>query len=217
MKKKLVLVLLMVVLLAGGAFAQEENIHQPRDVLIGLNFGLGITPNMFEPFRNMGEISQRNYAIICDFGITVDFYRFNWLSVNTGLLLHPDIYALDQDSSNDYIYSDAEPLCLTIPIAAHVNIPKAEWLYVGIGLSLNIPLFGMFDYTRNSSGNRGEFFLGLPIDFGFDFIKSGNGFDLTKPGGGGARFFFRITPEFHERGTTVPIGFIWQIWNWKVR
>jgi hypothetical protein len=47
----------------------------------------------------------------------------------------------------------------------------------------------------------------LPIDFGFDFIKAGKG---------GSRFFFRVTPEFHKNGTTIPIGFIWQIYNWKI-
>ena len=217
-KKNLVLVLFMVVLLAGRAFAQEENKHQSGDVLIGLNFGFGITPNMFGFFKNLdaGKIPQGNYAYIIDFGITGDFYIFNWLSVNTGLLLHHDIYVLlDRDISGDYGISDIAmaPLCLTIPISAHVNIPKVEWLYAGIGLNLNIPLMGMFDSTVKSIrgidvDTKGDFFVGMPIDFGFDFIR---------PGKGGARFFFRITPEFHKKGTTVPIGFIWQIWNWKVK
>jgi len=107
---------------------------------------------------------------------------------------------------------------LTIPFAAHVNIPYVEWLYTGIGLNINIPLFGMLDSTINDSGGpkistKGKTFVGLPIDLGFDFVK---------PGRGGARFFFRVTPEFHKVDgvdktfVTVPIGFAWQIWNWKV-
>ena len=219
MKKKLVFVLLMVALLAGGAFAQEDK-HQPFDVLIGLNSGSGITPNMFSLFGDLssGKIPKGNYAIIMDFGITGDFYLFSWLSFSSGLLLHPDIYVLlDQDftSKESIDISDiaATPLCLTIPIAAHVNIPKVEWLYAGMGLSFNFPIMGMLDSVAASQGgmdidSKGDFFIGLPIDFGFDFIK---------PGNGGARFFFRITPEFHKKGTTVPIGFIWQIWNWKVK
>jgi hypothetical protein len=55
---------------------------------------------------------------------------------------------------------------------------------------------------------KGDFFVGLPIDIGFD---------LVKPGRGGGRFFFRITPEFHEKGTVLPIGFIWQMYNWKIK
>jgi hypothetical protein len=218
MKKKIVLVLLMVVLLAGRTFAQGESKHQQFDVLIGLNFGLGITPSMFEFFNSIrveeAKIPKGNYAVICDFGITGDFYLFNWLSVNTGLLLHPGEYVLlDHDLRGGYGIIDvaAAPLCLTIPIAAHVNIPKAEWLYAGIGLSFNIPLLSMLDSTTNEEiyvDTKGKFFIGLPIDLGFDFIR---------PGKGGARFFFRITPEFHEKGTVVPIGFIWQIWNWKVK
>jgi hypothetical protein len=215
MKKNLVLVLVMVVLLTGGAFAQEESKHQQFDVLIGLNFGLGITPSMFEASNGPEEakIPKGNYAVICDFGITGDFYLFNWLSVNTGLLLHPGEYLFLDHDLRGYGILDvvAAPLCLTIPISAHVNIPKAEWLYAGIGLSLNIPLFSMVDSATGSEiyiDTKSDFFIGLPIDLGFDFIK---------PDKGGARFFFRITPEFHKKGTVVPIGFIWQIWNWKVK
>jgi hypothetical protein len=126
-----------------------------------------------------------------------------------GLLLHPDVYIiLDQELSNISSFTDiaASPLCLTIPLAAHVNIPNAEWLYAGIGLSLNIPVTGMFDGLAEVD-TKGKFFAGLPIDVGFDFVK---------PGKGGGRFFFRITPEFHEKGIAVPIGFIWQIYNWKI-
>ena len=119
MKKKLVLTLLIAALMAGRAFAQEEQKqeeqkqeelkHQPFDVLVGLNFGLGISPNMFGLFESItkGQIPQGNYALIFDFGITGDFYVFNWLSVNTGLLLHPDIYVLlNKELSGEFELSD---------------------------------------------------------------------------------------------------------------
>ena len=222
MKNKKVLLGMLVIVLVftmtgTRVFAQEEHKHQPFDVLIGLNFGFGISPNMFDLFKSLSDkkAPQGNYALIFDYGVTCDFYLFNWLSFNTGLLLHPDIYLLlDQDLSGDYEITDiaATPLCLTIPLAVHVNIPKVEWLYTGIGLSFNIPLFGMVDSTVKSIGGvevdtKGDAFIGMPIDLGFDFIR---------PDSGGMRFFFRITPEFHKNGTTVPIGFIWQIWNWRV-
>jgi len=222
MKKKLVLALLMAMLLAGGAFGQKEHRHQPFDVLIGLNFGFGISPNTFGLLGSLsgglseGNIRHGNYAITIDFGVTGDFYIFSWLSVNTGLLVHPDLYAFwnqdiqdlfDPGESIDFSGIFKTPICLTIPIAAHVNIPKVEWLYMGAGVSLNIPLFSLLDSVVSDFDTKGEFFVGLPIDLGFDFVR---------PGRGGMRFFFRVTPEFHKGGTTVPIGFIWQIWNWKV-
>jgi hypothetical protein len=221
--KNLCMVILVIMLVFGmtgtGAFAQEENKHQPFDVLIGLNSGFGMTPNMATLYGDLasGKIPKGNYAFIMDFGITGDFYLFSWLSFNSGLLLHPDIYVLlEQDfiGKEDLQITDIafSPLCLTIPITAHVNIPNVEWLYVGMGFNLNFPLIGLADSVAASQGGvdidtKGDFFIGLPIDIGFDLIK---------PGKGGGRFFFRITPEFHKNGTTVPIGFIWQIWNWKI-
>jgi hypothetical protein len=207
MAKKSLMMLVLAVIIAGGVFAQEEHKHQPFDVLLGLNWGLGMTPNMGGLFGK--DISKGNYALVFDFGITGDFYLFDWLSFNTGLLLHPDIYLLlDQDIKGIDSFTDiaATPICLTIPLAAHINIPKVEWLYAGIGLNLNFPITSLLDSIIEED-TKGDFFVGLPIDIGFDFIQ---------PGRGGMRFFFRITPEFHEHGTTIPIGFIWQIWNWKV-
>jgi hypothetical protein len=217
-KKKSILVLVLAVFVAGGVFAQEASEtpevvhkHQPFDMLLGLNFGLGLTPNIGDFFDVADEdgMPKGNYALAFDFGLTYDFYLYNWLSFNTGLLMHPDIYLiLDQDFKGVTSFTDiaSAPFCLTIPLAAHVNIPKVEWLYVGIGLSLNIPLFGMLD-SVGSIDTKGDFFVGLPIDIGFDSVK---------PGRGGGRFFFRITPEFHKKGVAVPIGFIWQIYNWKI-
>ena len=54
----------------------------------------------------------------------------------------------------------------------------------------------------------GDVFLAIPIDIGVDLIPVDSG---------GMRFFFRIAPEFHKSGTVVPIGFIWQAYNLKIR
>ncbi|MDR2634334.1 MAG: hypothetical protein LBC51_12050 [Treponema sp.] len=208
--KKLMLLLVLASVLASGLFAQEDK-HQAFDMLLGLNLGSGITPNMGDLVSALNDkrIPKGNYAVASDWGLTYDFYLFNWLSFNTGLFVHPDVYLiLDQDLHNVDDFTDiaASPVCLTIPLAAHVNIPKVEWLYAGLGLHLNIPVSGMFDGLAGVD-TKGDFFVGLPIDIGFDFIS---------PGRGGMRFFFRITPEFHEKGAAVPIGFIWQIYNWKI-
>jgi hypothetical protein len=212
-KEGLFVLVLAVFIAAGGVFAQDANAvhkHEPFDMLLGLNFGMGITPNIGDLLAiSNGTIPKGNYAIAFDFGLTYDFYLFNWLSFNTGLLMHPDIYViLDIDLMGVDEFTDiaASSLCLTIPLAAHVNIPKVEWLYAGIGLNLNIPIAGLLDSLAGFD-TKGDFFVGLPIDIGFDFVKSGRG---------GMRLFFRITPEFHEAGTAVPLGFIWQIYNWKI-
>ena len=210
--EKLILAMVLAGVLAGGIFAQEDlHKHKPFDMLLGLNLGIGVTPNIGDLPSALVDmrIPKGNYAMIYDFGLTYDFYFFNWLSFNTGLLVHPDIYLLlDQDLSGVDEITDiaASPFCVTIPLGIHVNVTNVEWLYVGIGLNLNIPVFGLFDELGNIN-TKGDFFVGLPTDIGFDFMK---------PGGGGGRFFFRITPEFHEKGTAIPIGFIWQIYNWKL-
>jgi hypothetical protein len=212
MAKNGVLALVLASVLGSGLFAQEYlHKHQPFDMLLGFNYGAGITPNIGELSEELSNsrIPQGNYAVLFDLGLTYDVYLFNFLSFNTGLLVHPDIYLiLDQDLYGVDSFTDvaASPICVTIPLAAHVNIPKVEWLYAGIGVSLNFPIAGIFDEVAGID-TKGDFFVGLPIDIGFDFIS---------PGKGGGRFFFRITPEFHERGTAVPIGFIWQIYNWKI-
>jgi len=251
-KKIVVMITLLAVIGAGMVFADDEGMietqeevqaqaqpeapaevkqhrHQPFDVLVGLNGGFGITPSFFELIGNLasgsGNIKLGNYALTMDFGLTGEFYLFPWLSFNTGLFLHPDFYLLLEKD-----FAIGIPICLTIPIGVHVNVPYVEWLYAGIGLSLNIPLFSPFDdlmkqlpdlakdLTQEYSGIdlnnlKGDFFVGLPIDIGFDFFSD------KKPGRkeGGMRFFFRITPEFHNNGmTTVPIGFVWQVWNFNV-
>jgi len=205
-----VLVLVLALGFVTGAFAQESK-HKPFDVLVGLNFGMGITTNIGDLFSIKGEtLPKGNYAFIMDFGITGDFYLFNWLSFNSGILLHPDIYViLEQDLLGVKEVSDvaATPLCLTIPLMAHVNIPHVEFLYAGVGINLNFPIKSLLDSVVPDVDTKGKFFVGIPIDIGFDMIK---------PGKGGSRFFFRVTPEVHEKGTAVPIGFIWQIYNWKV-
>ena len=211
MKMKKMLLILLVFAIAGtGAFAQEHK-HEPFDVLIGLNLGLGISPNVFGLISSLRDGVGRpgDYAFTMDFGLTVDFYFLNWLSVSSGLLLHPDIYAtLNRGISRVDSISDIAgmPFCMTLPIMAHINIPRVEWLYMGTGVNINIPLFGLLDSVAGIS-TKGDTFVGLPIDIGFDFVK---------PGRGGVRFFFRVTPEFHKNGTPVPIGFIWQIYNWKI-
>jgi hypothetical protein len=219
MAKKGLLVLVLASVLAGGIFAQEENEkpaavhkHQSFDMLLGLNYGMGITPNLGDWAKfivdDEGSIPQGNYAFTFDFGLTYDFYLFSWLSFNTGFLLHPDIYALlSKDVDNeDFTDIAATPICLTIPLSVHINVPKVEWLYAGIGLNFNIPMFGMLDGVAEAD-TKGDAFVSLPIDIGFDYVR---------PGRGGGRFFFRFTPEFHKGATAVPIGFIWQIYNWKL-
>jgi hypothetical protein len=241
--KKLFCLLVLVAALSTTAFAQR---HYSGDLLVGVNLGLGVSPNIGSLFSGLGEsggstpsnlnaaFPKENYAITADFGATVDYYLFDWLSFSSGILAHPDVYMLfDQDFGslnleelletgvvNNFKGVFGMPICLTIPLMAHVNLPWVDWLYLGAGINLNIPLMtlplgdALEGLTNNDAGLtidlgnlKGDFFIGIPIDVGFDFIS---------PDGGGMRFILRATPEIHAKGTTVPIGFVWQIWNWKV-
>ncbi|MDR3172117.1 MAG: hypothetical protein LBU17_10925 [Treponema sp.] len=192
------------------AAAQDEKIyrHQQFDMLIGINAGFGgmMTGGILDGKKG-------TLALSFDIGLNYDFYVLDWFSVNTGLLLHPeghlvldkDIAEIDHKDFNLVNYA-ATPLCLTIPIAVHVNVPGTDWLYTGLGVNINIPVISLLNSAIDTD-IKGGVFVSMPIDFGFDLIK---------PGKGGMRFFMRITPTFVEHGTTVPIGFIWQIYNWKI-
>jgi hypothetical protein len=215
--KRFFLGMILVSLITGSMFAQRHK-HQPFDMLIGFNVGAGVTTNVTNfPKLLDGELKKGNYALIADTGVTADFYLLNWLSFNTGLMVHPDIYLLldeDVNSGNYNRFDDfgaaGTPICLTIPFSAHINVPGIEWLYAGAGLNVNIPvknMKGILKYEDTDYGKKGDMFFGVPIDIGFDFIKAG---------GGGMRFFLRATPEFHKRAMVVPIGFIWQVYNFRI-
>ena len=138
-------------------------------------------------------------------GVSYDFYLHDWVSVNTGLLFHTELY------SDRNLLTDSEPmatpLCFTIPFGVHFNIPGIEWLYSGVNAAVNIPIADLQSPRDQDFPARGNVFISLPIDIGFDFIKSGRG---------GPRVFFRVTPTFHKGGMAVPVGLAWQIYDWKV-
>jgi hypothetical protein len=240
--KRVAGLLLLVLFFSAAAFAQRERTHkyEPFDMLIGINLGgsIGIGGKILEPVKSEDDTTIRfgdGYITGSnDIGLTCDFYIFNWLSVNTGLLLHPQINVIWKKEYNnatkketastswdDTTQEDDEvglqdvmqlPLCLTIPLQAHINVPRAEWFYVGIGMNINIPIAGLFDRTAEFVGaempdTKGDVFISLPIDLGFDFIK---------PMDNGGRLFFRMTPSFIQKQTLWSYGFIWQIYNFRI-
>jgi hypothetical protein len=220
MAKRLVLILALVVFLSGGVFAQKPSKHQPGDMLLGINYGMGTSPNVLDIAKD--EIPKGNYALFGMFlGLNYDYYLTNWLSFNSGLSLSVWLYIflnkpvpkeifqnLDDKALIDYDIWAKQPLIITVPFNVHINVPKVEWLYLGAGVNLNFPMERPWVDEELDIDPAGKFFIGLPIDLGFDFIKSGRG---------GVRLFFRVTPEFHEGRTVVPISLNWQIWNWKIR
>jgi len=208
MNNKVLLVFLLVLLIAGSAFSQRQHKHESGNMLFGIDVGMGITPT-----RNFAKLASEsvpsgNYAFTFDLGLNLDYYLFSWLSINSGLLMHSGMYLLldgalffGGDKFYEYAYM---PICLTVPIMAHINVPFVEWLYLGAGVHLNFPV----STIPISNSSKGDFFIGVPIDLGFDFIKAGKG---------GSRFFFRVTPEFHYGKTPILIGFMWQMYNFKLR
>ena len=208
MIKKLCLILILTVLLPGSVFAQK---HKSGDMLIGINMGLGITPNAVK--ISQSKMPKGNYAASIDLGGTFEYYIIPWLSVTSGLFLHQDLYQLldrelDFDAEDNFSDNLLSPLCLTVPFSIHINIPHVEFLYLGAGVNLNFPVLSVTRSDLVGFDTKGNLFIGIPIDVGFDLIH---------PGKGGSRFFFRITPELHKKGTTIPIGIMWQFHNFKVR
>ena len=211
------MLLALAALLAGTVFAGgRQPRHYARDMYIGFDLGFALSPNISK-LNNENAIPAGDYALVFDAGLNFDYYLFSWLSLNTGFFAHAGIYLLwdkpvyliDDTNFSDYAKT---PICITIPIMAHINIPGPDFLYLGLGVNFNFPVKSMLDKDLPGIDTKGRFFVGLPIDFGFDFIK---------PGKGGGRFIFRLTPEFHTvkmggrsySGKPITLGFIWQIYN----
>ena len=183
-------------------FAQEEqeneldNAPQKKHQFLDNYFGVGI---------GVGGMRMNDNGIFtADLGVSYDFYLHEWVSINTGLLFHTEIYSDHNLLTNDEPM--ITPFCFTIPFGVHFNIPKVEWLYTGVSVAINIPIADLRSPRDQDFSSRGNIFVSLPIDLGFDFIK---------PGRGGSRVFFRVTPTFHKGGMTVPVGLVWQIYNWR--
>lgn len=214
MTKKLFLVLLIAILLSGSLFAADrQHKHESGNMLLGINLGTSFSPNIFKLAKD--DLPTANYGVVFDFGLTFDFYLFSWLSLNTGAHFYSGAYlfwdaALNAIVTGGDVFKYAKlPICVTIPIMAHINVPFVEWLYLGGGINLNIPVSSWtFIDTTYGYEAKGKFYIGVPLDFGFDFIKAGRG---------GSRLFFRFTPEFHSGETVLLTGFIWQIYNFKLK
>jgi len=183
----------------------------------GLNVGIGFTPSLFDVFSVKDSFPKGDYALTFDLGLSYDYYQTGWLSFSAGLNTHFGMYAfLTQDlmvkPNTGFLDIASTPLFLAIPLSAHINIPYVNFLYAGIGVSLNIPLVSIITSDDPEDPRQpdmsGDVFLGMPIDIGFDLMPEDSG---------GMRIFFRITPEFHRSGTVVPIGLVWQVFNLKIR
>ncbi|GMO41900.1 MAG: hypothetical protein Ta2B_21980 [Termitinemataceae bacterium] len=179
---------------------------------------------------------------VLNIGLSFEYYVFHWMSVGTGLGFGPEVNAVTkggrsgikvnkestEDSAKKAALKEASKvvhiqagLFLTVPLNVHFNIPTLEWLYGGLGLEFHIPvsdagldsLLGS-DIAKYLPGGsiKGETFISMPIDIGFDFsrIKS-NG----KPAM--SRLLFRIEPEFFGEGLmSFPISLVWQSKLWKL-
>ena len=217
MTKRFFLVFILVFILTGSVFSAEQFKHQRGDMYAGVNLGMGFTPNLFNAISVKDFFPWGNYALTFEAGLSYDYYQTEWLSFGAGLTAHFGMYAflyqnLPVSPNTGFFDIASMPLSLTIPLSAHINIPYVSFLYAGIGVSLNIPLVSLLNGDDPDGIRQPEMkdvFLGMPIDIGFD---------LMPEDGGGMRFFFRITPEIHvNERRAVPIGFVWQVYNLKIR
>ncbi|MDR2510497.1 MAG: hypothetical protein LBC77_07630 [Spirochaetaceae bacterium] len=179
---------------------------------------------------------------LLNLGLSYEYYVFHWMSVGTGLGFGPEINFATKGGKhkitvNSGTKDDAEKetmkqvlkvvhlqagLFLTIPFNVHFNIPKLEWLYGGLGLEIHIPvsdagldsLLGAeaLKHLSATGSIKGETFVSMPIDIGFDFFRVKENGKEAK-----SRLFLRIEPEFFGEGlVSVPISLIWQSTFWKL-
>ncbi|GHV21390.1 hypothetical protein FACS189494_06700 [Spirochaetia bacterium] len=225
--KKIVLLTIVLALSGNLLFAQSDDAgsdksansssnnsgkHKFMDMYVGINIGYGmmITGDVL-------NLRKGYFIVTAEEGVTYDFYITSWLSVSTGFFAHEHVsFYLPEDASQSSNIKLGNilraPFCLTIPIQAHINIPYVSWLYMGAGAAINIPLFsfisgGIDSQTNETLNTKGDVFVGVPIDFGFDF---------TRPNRGGMRLFFRVTPTFTQETVMMPVGIVFQAWNFKV-
>jgi len=199
MYRKALLFLIIFSFFSGNIFSQE-NKYDKYEMLIGVGVGLGLTPDLLIDFyRELISYDDyyvypnRNSAFYFEFGLNVDFYLTNYISINTGFTFRPETIRFK--SGPEYVF----PVYVNIPYSVHLNVPNAETLYIGIGVSRYIPVNIIYNNLKQ--------FIGIPVDIGFDFIKSKRG---------GRRLLFRMTPEFHEKAVLIPFGIYFQTYNWRV-
>jgi hypothetical protein len=186
--------LLLVAVFATPIFAEDEspntvqNKHRQFDQYFGLSIGGG------------GMRMNGSTVITTDVGVTYNVYLFNWFSLNAGFIFHKEL-------GERQFTPNGNTFCFTVPLGVHFNIPKAEWLYAGINFAVNIPIVDMNSPNDQNIFTQNDTFFSMPIDLGFDFMK---------PGRGGSRLLLTVTPTFYNGGTSVPVGIVWQIYNWKV-
>ena len=197
--KKLIGILLIIAGIIAPVFAQEETDdvavkkHQAFSHYLGPSLGFGAM--------------KMNEGAIFTFGIgaSYNFYVLDWLSISGGVIAHQEIYS-NQPTDSTRMVLAGNPFCITVPIGLHINIPNMEWLYTGISFALNFPMFNI-NSPQDTYSPEKELFFSVPFDFGLDLIK---------PGQGGSRIFARITPTFHKGTIAVPVGLVWQVYNWKI-
>ncbi|GHV55699.1 hypothetical protein AGMMS49579_19140 [Spirochaetia bacterium] len=173
----------------------SEHKHEAFDMLLGIGTGIDLGGLLVS-----SKDTDKQFDI--NTGVNYDFYVSPWLSVSTGLMSGLSITE-GYDGSSGGLY-------MTIPFSVHFNIPYIEWLYVGIGVGLNIPITSYAKY-----------FTSLPIDIGLDFAKIGER--------AGGRLIFKIIPNFYTyngfgyygNSTTIhqtitTSGLVWQFYNWKI-
>ena len=201
--KKLIFFIMSIAVLAAPVFSQnsEENNNENSVIkkhwFLDQYFGLSIGA--------AGMKTADHGVFTTNFGVTYSFYLNEWISIDAGLLFHTEIYTKNNLLTNNNPMMT--PLCFTVPIGVHLNIPKVEWLYTGLSIAVNIPIIDLRSPGSHDFFGRNSVFISLPVDFGFDLIKAGRG---------GSRVFIRVTPTFHKGGITFPVGFVWQIYNLKV-
>jgi hypothetical protein len=217
---------------SGQKVTKKLHRHNSFDMLLGINVGLGAgwsgnkLPDIL--WTDEVDVKKGDVNMAASVGLNYDLYFFHWLSISTGISLRPMLAVVLRedkipfrlgDQADDSTVIIRNPVSLTFPLQFHINVPFAEWLYLGAGVNINIPvenfnlLSSLIKYDEGSA-KRGVTFFSIPIDIGFDSIK---------PGKGGSRFFFRYERSYLDSLSFLDsdaiintYGFIWQLHNFKL-
>jgi hypothetical protein len=192
-------VLLLTLFLTGGILLAQEQKHTAGDMLLGIGTGAGFG----------GKWDELDYEIWGSTGVSFDYYPLDWLSISGGASIYlnefvsppetPAEVTLENFFETFWAFTDGIfrfPVSVSVPLEVHANIPRAEWLYTGIGFSVQIPFMEMYGFGTH------------PLMGAYTTLYGDLGFDYTDAKRGG-RFFFRVGHNLMENAHTT-IGFIWQ-------
>jgi len=189
MKKKVVLVLLMATLLAGGVFAQEK--------FFSAGAGISLTPT-FGSWEMLGTTIDKSGF---DFGINA-FFDAKYAELNVGILF--GIQKLDIPGSSREMNTATLTLGLIGKYPFSIGDKFVIFPFVGLDYSINLSAKQDGDDVYDDASDRAEYFnnLSLLLGVGFDYNLT-EAIYLRLKAGYGIVFNTKTEQDLDDIGVTV--------------